>query len=115
MRVRHVVGQDANDQNLLLRDALFIMRLPGLFALKRISSVVCHLRSQNESDPCDCKSDWDRTVVIRSADGPVGDVVGAACEAGQEALVYGARKFRQLRRIFSTLELVVARRHAISP
>ena len=65
---------------------------------------MCYLRCQNESDRCDCKSDWDRTVVIRSAAGPVGDVVYAASEAGQEALVYGVRKFRQLRKIFSTLD-----------
>jgi hypothetical protein len=54
-------------------------------ALKKTSAVVCYLRSQNESDRCDCKSDWDRAVVIRSAAGAVGDVVGAASEAGQEA------------------------------
>ncbi|MFZ0978938.1 MAG: hypothetical protein WAN23_05985 [Candidatus Acidiferrales bacterium] len=42
--------------------------------------------------------------MIRSAAGPVGDVVYAASEAGQEALVYGVRKFRQLRKIFSTLD-----------
>ena len=42
--------------------------------------------------------------MIRSAAGPVGDVVGAGSEPGQEALAYGVRKFRQLRKIFSTLD-----------
>jgi hypothetical protein len=67
---------------------------------RRSIAVVCYLRSQNESDRCDCRSDWDRAVVIRSAAGPVGD----ASKAGQEALVYGVRKFRQLRKIFSTVD-----------
>jgi hypothetical protein len=42
--------------------------------------------------------------VIRSAAGPVTDAVGAASEAGQEALLYSAHYFRQLRKIFSILE-----------
>jgi flavin reductase (DIM6/NTAB) family NADH-FMN oxidoreductase RutF len=33
-----------------------------------------------------------------------GDVVGASSQLGQDSLLYGSRKFRQLRKIFSSLE-----------
>ena len=34
----------------------------------------------------------------------IGDVVGASCRLGQDSLLYGSRKFRQLRKVFSSLE-----------
>ncbi len=34
-----------------------------------------------------------------------GDVVGVSSQLGQDSLLYGSRKFRQLRKIFSSLEL----------
>lgn len=34
----------------------------------------------------------------------LGDVVGASCRLGQDLLLYGSRKFRQLRKVFSALE-----------
>ena len=34
----------------------------------------------------------------------LGDVVGASCRLGQDSLLYGSRKFRQLRKVFSALE-----------
>jgi flavin reductase (DIM6/NTAB) family NADH-FMN oxidoreductase RutF len=35
----------------------------------------------------------------------IGDVVGVAAQLGQDSLLYGARKFRQLRKIFSALDV----------
>ena len=33
-----------------------------------------------------------------------GDVVAASCQLGQDSLLYGSRKFRQLRKILMSLE-----------